>query len=117
MTTINEKLTQLRRQVDEIIQLIDDKESRKSVEQKIQKILLKLSCYNKPNPKNAQVFHELTPGRRIPMHERNSHLLTLLKLYEKKELLDGYPEDLNHILHIKLKEIITLMKNKNIKNE
>jgi tetrahydromethanopterin S-methyltransferase subunit B len=102
----DEKIQSLTTEVEEILTMIEQKETRHSVGNKMQDIEKQLSHIH-PG-KNKKVFHDRAGGKKIVLHERNSLMLKMIDLIDQHKKLSKYPEDLNHILHIKLRDLMAL---------
>ena len=110
------KLKELEKDITEIIELMEANDSRESIEAEIQLLEKKIKEDALEKTPYLRIFHQ-SNGKKINMHRRNAHLLSLDSAIQKHQKIKKYPADLNHILHVKMNEKIKLVKKVQAKSE
>lgn len=106
-----EKLKELTADIEEIVELILDGDTRETIQSKIDELQSHLEMLKNESRPLMRVWHK-KGGKKFSTPRRNSHMLDLSDAYEKKMMLEKYPDDLHHMLHVKTREKLELLERK-----
>ena len=99
------ELKKLDQEIEEIVSLIITKETRKTNQEKIHHFKNAININKNESHPYLRVNHtNKKSGKQMAIQRRTSHMMELGDAYHMKRDLHKYPEDLNHILNVKLQQ-------------
>jgi hypothetical protein len=106
------KLKEVEKEITEILDLMDSGDTREAIDEQLTQLEKQMQQDESEKTPYLQVFHPVDgqSGKKLTMHRRNAHLLLYDSALKRKHLVKKYPADLNHILHVKMKQKIELVK-------